>query len=113
MGARGRGIVKSDGRVNRSRRGHRSITNPQPLSPIPCLFLLPRLEVVGVENLVGAVVRQNLVDVVLRLVEAAPGGEDSGGFMYRARDPARDVILASVLGGRDRFGQARKHLSQL
>src|ERR1043166_5439827 len=98
MGARGRGIVKSDGRVNRSRRGHRSITNPQPLSPIPCLFLLPRLEVVGVENLVGAVVRQNLVDVVLRLVEADLGGEAAGVFMYRPGPPPRAVPPARVVG---------------
>src|SRR5437764_1424900 len=73
----------------------------------------PRLEVVGVEDFVCAVVRHDLVDVVLRLVEADLGCEDAGVFVYCARDPARDVVLAAVVRGGDGFGQVREHLVQL
>src|SRR5215213_849449 len=67
------------------------------------------LEVVGVENLVGAVVGHHAVDVVLRLVEADLGGEDARVFVDGAHDPARDVVLAAVVGGGDGLGQVGEH----
>src|ERR1051325_1857669 len=75
--------------------------------------LTPRLEVFGVEDFVGAVVRHDAVDVVLRLVEADLGGEDAGVFVHGADDPARDVVLAAVVGGGDGFVKVGEHPVQL